>query len=323
MTNVLSIVSYPFLPARVGGQKGVALFNKYFSRFHPLVCVTTKQNNPRAAEGYEVLNFLSDSPTRYINIFYFFKIRALLKSNRITHLILEHPYYGWLGILLKWFAGVRLIIHSHNMEGNRWKTLGKWWWRILWTYEKYTHRLADYNFFIHDEDLNYAIKHFGLNPSKCMTMTYGIERDRIPESDEIAEARLFLRNKYSIPSGQNILLFNGAFNYPPNLEALGRIISTINPLLRKVPGFEYRIIICGRDIPEKYFLLNDEHLTFAGFVDDIDVFFKGADVFINPISEGGGIKTKLVEALGYNLNARSGAPLALILPSAMASSYWP
>ena len=255
MANVLSIVSYPFLPARVGGQKGVALFNKYFSRFHHLICVTTKQNDPRAAEGYEVLNILSDSPTRYINIFYFFKIRALIRSNRATHLILEHPYYGWLGILLKWFAGVRLIVHSHNMEGNRWKTLGKWWWRILWTYEKYTHRLADYNFFIHDEDLHYAIKNFGLDPSKCMTMTYGIERDRIPGTDEIDEARSFLRNKFSIRPDQTILLFNGAFNYSPNLEALDRIISTINPLLRKEPGFEYRIIICGRDIPERYFLL--------------------------------------------------------------------
>jgi hypothetical protein len=33
-------------------------------------------------------------------------------------------------------------------------------------------------------------------------------------------------------------------------------------------------------------------------------------LFINPVTEGGGIKTKLVEALGYNLNAvstRSGA----------------
>ena len=40
-------------------------------------------------------------------------------------------------------------------------------------------------------------------------------------------------------------------------------------------------------------------------MDDIDIFFKGADVFINPISEGGGIKTKLVEALGFNLNAVS------------------
>ncbi|MBK7345377.1 MAG: glycosyltransferase [Chitinophagaceae bacterium] len=32
------------------------------------------------------------------------------------------------------------------------------------------------------------------------------------------------------------------------------------------------------------------------------MYFKAADVFLNPVIEGGGIKTKLVEALGQNLN---------------------
>jgi hypothetical protein len=40
-------------------------------------------------------------------------------------------------------------------------------------------------------------------------------------------------------------------------------------------------------------------------VEDIDVYFRGSDVFINPVTEGGGIKTKLVEALGNNLAAVS------------------
>ena len=44
----------------------------------------------------------------------------------------------------------------------------------------------------------------------------------------------------------------------------------------------------------------DKNIIYAGFVDDITVYFKGADIFINPVVDGGGIKTKLVEALGYN-----------------------
>ena len=49
----------------------------------------------------------------------------------------------------------------------------------------------------------------------------------------------------------------------------------------------------------------DKNIIYAGFVDDITLYFKGADIFINPVTDGGGIKTKLVEALGYNLNAVS------------------
>ena len=123
MATVISIVSYPFLPAKVGGQKGVAFFYKYFSRYHKVICVTTEKNDPGAAEGYDVLNILSNSPIRYINAFYFFTLRKIIRHNKATHLVLEHPYYGWLGVLLKWFCRVKLIVHSHNIEGLRWKSL--------------------------------------------------------------------------------------------------------------------------------------------------------------------------------------------------------
>jgi glycosyltransferase involved in cell wall biosynthesis len=305
MATVISIVPYSFLPAKVGGQKGVALFNKYFSRYHRLVCVTIRNNDPAAAEGYEVLNILSGSAIRYINIFYFFTLRKIIRERKATHFILEHPYYGWLGILIKWFCRVKLIVHSHNIEGLRWKTLGKWWWRILWAYEKYIHRNADFNFFIHDQDRRYAIDHFGLKPDRCITMTYGIEWNTIPPRQEIQEARQQLRKQFNITEQETILLFNGAFNYLPNMEALKKIIEVIDPLLQQKTGFQYKIIICGRDIPDSISLRKYDHIIIAGFVDDISLYFKGADIFLNPVTEGGGIKTKLVEALGYNLNAVS------------------
>jgi len=305
MATVISIVSYPFLPARVGGQKGVALFSKYFSRHLRLVCVTTKKNDPSAAEGYEVRNILSNSPLRYINLFYFFTFRRIIRETGATHVMLEHPYYGWLGILLKWICDVRLIVHSHNIEGLRWKMLKKWWWKILWYYEKYTHRQADYNFFIHDDDKAYAISHFGLKPGRCITMTYGIEWDHAPGREEARQAGQQLRAMYPIRADEKILFFNGAFNYSPNLDALEKIVGIINPLLATKPHFSYVILICGRDIPSAFMAEAHPHLVFAGFVDDISLYFKGADVFLNPITEGGGIKTKLVEALGYNLNAVS------------------
>jgi polysaccharide biosynthesis protein PslH len=305
MATVISIISYPFLPAKVGGQKGVALFNTYFGKYHRLICVTTKKNDPSEARGYELLNILSNSPLRYINLFYFFLIRKIIREKKATHLILEHPYYGWLGILLKWFSGIRLIVHSHNIEGLRWKAMDKWWWVILWQYERFTHRQADYNFFIHDDDREYAISKFKLSASKCITMTYGIEWDRVPPGDIIAACKLELRKRYEIRSSETILFFNGAFNYRPNLTALNTITNIINPLLEKKENFLYKIIICGRDIPFGISNKKLPNIIFAGFVDDIDTYFKGTDIFLNPITEGGGIKTKLVEALGNNLNAVS------------------
>jgi glycosyltransferase involved in cell wall biosynthesis len=300
MATIVSIVSYPFLPAKTGGQRGIALFYQYFSKWEPVLCVTTEKNDPSAAEGYEVLNILSNSPLRYVNPFYFFTLRRILRERKATHLILEHPYLGWLGVWLKKACGVKLVVHSHNMEGLRWKTLGKWWWRILWGYERWVHRNADYNFFIQEEDRQYAIARFGLDPEKCLVMTYGIGRAGAPEADELERSRRWVRERYGIGAEETILLFNGAFAYFPNLDALYTIIGRINPLLQK-KGLAYKILICGKDIPESLSGAGHPNMVFAGFVRDIDVFFQGADVFINPVTEGGGIKTKLVEALGNNL----------------------
>jgi polysaccharide biosynthesis protein PslH len=305
MATIISIVSYPFLPPKTGGEKGVALFNKYFSKHQPFICVTTKKNNPEAAKEYEVLNVLSNSPLRYINVFYFFTIRKIIKQKKATHVLIEHPYYGWLGILLKRFCGIKLIVHSHNIEGLRWKTLGKWWWKILWQYEKITHRFADYNFFIHDDDKKYAIEKFGLNHSKCITMTYGIEWNQIPEKEEIQNAKKQLRETHNILEDETIILFNGTFNYAPNLDALKKIIDILDPILQQNNNFKYKILICGINIPQQILDAKYSNIIIAGFVNDVSLYFKGADIFINPVTEGGGIKTKLVEALGYNLNAVS------------------
>lgn len=303
--RIASIVSYKILPAVLGGQKGIALFCKYISRHAPLTCITTRNNDARLAEGYGVVPVFSTSPLRYINPFYFFTIRSVIRQKQVTHIVLEHPYYGWLGILLKWFTGVRLVIHSHNIEGLRWKTLGKWWWKLLWHYEKKVHRQADYNFFIQDNDRSYAIQHFRLQAARCITVTYGIEWNKPPALQEKEAARKILLQRHGIPAGHSLLLFNGAFNYAPNLKALERILNQVNPVLQNQLSFHYTILICGKDIPASFSSNTYPNVLFAGFVDDITTYFKGADVFLNPVTEGGGIKTKLVEALGYDLNTVS------------------
>ncbi|HYC29304.1 MAG TPA: glycosyltransferase [Chitinophagaceae bacterium] len=305
MQTVVSLVPYQFLPAKVGGQRGIALFNKYFAKHVRLVCVTVKSNDASKAEGYEVRNELSTSPLRYINPLNFFRLKRILKETNASLLLIEHPYYGWLGTWLKRSTGIPLAVHSHNIEGLRFKTIGKWWWKILWRYERFTHRQADYNFFIHDQDREFAIQAFGLQPERCITMTYGIEWSEPPARTEMEAAGQRLRSMHNIASDEYILLFNGAFNYKPNLDALKCIIQTIDPLLQQQAGFKYRIIVCGRDIPEDILNHRYQNIIVPGFVDDINLYFRGADVFINPVTEGGGIKTKLVEALGHNLNAVS------------------
>jgi polysaccharide biosynthesis protein PslH len=320
--KLLSIVPYNIFPAKMGGQKGIALFNEYLSKEIILYCVTVKSNEASYAKGYTLLNRLSNSPFRYINFFYFFVLKKIIRQNKITHLMLEHPYYGWLGILLQRFCRIKLIIHSHNIESLRWKNLGKWWWKILYWYERITHRAADFNFFIQDNDRRFAIKNYGVNENKCTTITYGTEISQVPEMSERNRCKVLLQKTHHIVGNNTLLLFNGALNYPPNEAAVRIILNDINPALLK-KNISYKIIIAGKGLSAEFNELREyasKNIIYAGFVDDITLYFKGADIFINPVTDGGGIKTKLVEALSFNMNAVSTENGAIGIPEGVTGS---
>jgi polysaccharide biosynthesis protein PslH len=313
LKKVLTIVPYSFLPPKIGGQKCIALFLKFFSKYADITCISTINNDPNYADGYHLDRLFENSIFRYVNVIHFFRLRRIIHNKGISHIIIEHPYFGWLGILLQKMTGVKLIVHSHNIEANRFKSMNKWWWKILWSYERFTHRNADYNFFITDDDKDYGIHQFGLNADKCCTITYGTEINTKPTPEERNFAGKIITEKHAISSDEKILLFNGALDYKPNTDAIRAILYQINPVLLKQKDFKYKIIICGKNLPAEFNDLaeyKNANIIFAGFVDDISIYFKGADIFLNPVIEGGGIKTKLVEALGYNLSVvttKSGA----------------
>lgn len=310
--NILCLVSYNFLPAKMGGQKGIASFYEFYAKELNITCVTTKSNDPKEA-NYEVLNILSNSAFRYINIRYFFTLRKMIRSKNISHVQIEHPYYGWLAILLKWFCRVPLIVHSHNIESLRFKSIGKKWWRLLWMYEKWVHRNADFNLFISEEDKVFAQNNYGLSNDKCITATYGIDWQEAPSDEEKKQCKGSLTHQYRIGSESLILLYNGTFSYKPNLDGLYTILDSINPILIQ-EGLQYAIVICGKNIPEELKSQQYPNVFIEGFVPDISIYFKGADIFLNPVMDGGGIKTKLVEALGYNLFAISYEDGAIGIP---------
>lgn len=322
--KVASLVPYKIMPARMGGQKGIYLFLKFVSQKVPVVCYTSNDNEPGIAENFTVKKILGTGSSRYYNLFNFFKLKKDFKREGITHLILEHPYLGWLGILLKYFAGVKLIVHSHNIESLRFKSTGRWWWRILWQYEKLVHRRADHSFFITAEDSAYAISNFKLNPSLCTVITYGIEQAQAPSLTEKEAAKQEIIRHHQLPDPDFVLLYNGTLDYEPNLDGLRTIVNQVNPVLMAQKEFTYTIIVCGNRLSAENKAWLESHrnnnILFAGFVDDINLYFTAADLFLNPITDGGGIKTKLVEALAANNTTISYTNGAIGIPRAITGN---
>ena len=309
--KILTIAGYKFLPPTDGGKRCIYYFNSYLAE-HFDIDIASTSNNEEGNYAFRLSKFLGTSKLRYINPFLFFSLRKKIKKEKIKLLMLEQTYFGWLGILLKTFTGVRLIIHHHNIEGLRFKSLKKWWAPMLLQYEKYTCKFADINFFITKEDADYATKYFKVPAAKSAIAPYGVTIEESPSAEERKNCKNILLEKYGLTSDTFILLFAAAYNYTPNLDALKIILDKINPSLYS-DNLNYSIIICGGGLPSSLDNLDEykqQKIIYAGFVDDINLYYKGADLFLNPITEGGGIKTKIVEALAFGtsvVSMKSGA----------------
>ncbi|MBN8784009.1 MAG: hypothetical protein ABS85_03650 [Sphingobacteriales bacterium SCN 48-20] len=316
MIRVASLVSYKVMPAKMGGQKAVYLLLKYLAGKVSVVCYTTSNNEPAPDEPFEVQKVFPDHPVRYANPFAFFKLRKKMRQQQATHLMIDHPYMGWLALALRRALRIPLVVRSHNIEALRFRSVGKWWWRLLWSYEKYVHRHADLNLFITAGDRDYAIRHYGLSAGKCVVITYGIEKSIAPTKEEKQVAKSALLRQYQLPAETSILLFNGTLNYPPNLQALDILINEVAPALQ-ANAPHCCIMVCGSRLPEKYaaVLAQTSGIVYTGFVPDIEPYYLAADFFLNPVSEGGGIKTKLVEALAADLTTISFASGATGIPA--------
>jgi glycosyltransferase involved in cell wall biosynthesis len=300
LANILDIVPYKILPAQMGGQKGIAIFCKYLGEKNELTIASVKSNEKNLAENYELISVFSDSRLRYANPFNLKKIKRIAIEKNIKNIITEHPYMAWIGWMLKKQLNLKWFVHSHNIEFERFRTLGKWWFSILKKYESWAYKNADAVFFVSPEDIQFAIKNKMLKAENAFLVDYGIELKEMPDDIKQQKEKIYLQ--HNIPQNYTMLFFNGALSYKPNTDALSFILDEINPILLQQKNINYRIMICGRDLPALFNNLKnyaDKNIIYAGFVDDISVYFKAADIFLNPVITGGGVKTKVIDAIGY------------------------
>ncbi|MBX2840790.1 MAG: glycosyltransferase family 4 protein [Flammeovirgaceae bacterium] len=307
--KILSIVPFPLLPAQSGGQKKTEGFLNALGNYADLTVVSTKNTSDNTAGNFQYIKLLAPAFFRYFNIF---SIRRLKRIGRESDFImLDQPFMGLLGVLLSKPLKKALVIHSHNIEYQRFKTIGKWWWKILFYYEKWVFSQADYVIFISEIEKQTAIIKLNVRPEKCLVATYGTMKKEIPKisGSFIKE----FKSQTGIPEEHKVLLFFGVLDYAPNREGIDYILEEINPYLSKHADFKYSIVICGRGLTEKYQLLENnqiENMKYMGFVDNIDDYIAISDVVLNPILTGGGVKTKVVEALAMNktvISTKSGA----------------
>jgi len=300
--NILGLISFKAFPAKMGGQKGVADFYSSLAEMANVFLVLSRDNIIDNQSPFTVYPILQN---QWMGLFYFLKIPRLVSfihRHQIDLIIIEHSYFGWMGVLLQKLTGKPFVIHSHNIESERFKIAGLFWWRGYQVYEKWAHRRSKYIFYKCEEDAQYFLAMLGMKHPACSIIPYGTHASVLPTAVVIEDARKWLRARHQVTSNELLFLFNGTFDYAPNTDAVQIIIHTIIPVLRN-KHIPFKIILCGNRINTtmKSALLSIPEIIWAGYVEDLDSYLRGVDAFIQPSVKATGIKTKLVEALANDL----------------------
>ena len=96
------------------------------------------------------------------------------------------------------------------------------------------------------------------------------------------------------------ILFLGTYNHPPNIVSLNFIIERILPLLaKKTEKFRFHIVGGGTEKFQDVVInsLVSDFVVIRGFEKDINRVFQNMDIALFPIQYGGGVKTKIIDAM--------------------------
>lgn len=310
--NILAIVPYPFLPPTCGGDYStLRLFNS-LSHQNKITLFTCEPYSSidHIPFPFDVLSYVKFEPQRYINFFLVFDLLRLMKKKKSDVVFMEQPWFWGIVFFLKLLSGKPVVMRSNNIEYLRFKSMKKWWWWFLFVYERWCLRSMDFVFFVSEEDRQRAVKAFGIKHTKTLVTPYGVDVET-PKTDFSAEAKA-IREKWNIPFHHRILLFFGSLDYTPNIEALEIMLEDILPELKKQSDIPYVFMVCGRRAQPEFLekIKNRKDIIYAGFVDNIEDYVAAADLVMNPILSGGGIKTKAVDALALNkilISTKTGA----------------
>lgn len=225
-------------------------------------------------------------------------IFTIIKQSKDVDVISFHSSrLGMLALLIKiFFPRKKVIIHSDNVESKLIKDiivvngLAKkslvFADKILiplseWLCAKFSDKIT----FITSVDRDFYINKYNCDHKKCFIIPVLIDN-----------------KKQSLCSYNNgSILFTGSFDFYPNQDAFKRLIK----LVKAMP--DYQFVVAGRSLA-KFAKENDieplGNLTLHSDVtpQHLDALYTQASIFLCPVTLGSGMKTKIAEALSYNLH---------------------
>jgi glycosyltransferase involved in cell wall biosynthesis len=315
--HIAVLVPYTFVPPKNGGQKAAYGLCDHLSRQKKTTAISTPGNKAEMA-AFPLLPLFGKSVFRYVNPITLLRLYQFITRNKVSKVIAFQPFISLLAYIPSRLSRITLSIYVQNIEYQRFRSIKKWYWPIVFLVEGVAMRLADQLYFISPDEIEPGKRAFGLSADKCSVLPFGVSVQALP--DPVVD-RQAVRDLYGYPEDLYLIVFFGPLSYQPNLEALEKIITQIEPALSAIADFPYRFLICGGGLPDNFSgLSHSSNIDYLGFVEDIETLVQACDLMVNPITSGGGVKTKVIESISLGVTVISTLTGALGIDSEACGS---
>jgi glycosyltransferase involved in cell wall biosynthesis len=292
--SIAILVPHKFIPVLNGGHKVAFDLCEYLGRNTNVHCISVINVDDAYKGNFGLKKLFPGSSKKYYDPKSGYLLYKYLKKHKIRSCIVNHPFQAPLAYIVCRLAKVNFIVYSHNLEYQRFRSLGKWWSFGIYLLERLVYKQADLAFFISPCELNNAIREFSLDSNRCCFLPHLISETSSPQ--------------HELSSTVFTIIYFADFNYEPNRGTLDNILKNIKPLLDGLPDFPYLIKICGAGLPDSFVDLHiraTDNIEYLGFVEDISLTLNHVNVLLNPVLKGGGTQTKTIQALAAGITVVS------------------
>lgn len=233
--------------------------------------------------------------------YFYFKSAATFLKNKISDYDAVYVHTIRLGAYFEHITHdyVKKVFFDFNdaisLNYREAKKYASFWWRLIFLLEEKRIRIYEssvlkkFKFFnvVSDFDRQYLLHNLTTDGFKNIDVVFSCIKHGIDE-------KIFT---YSWNPKNKDIVFMGNLFYPPNYDAVLFFIKNIWPnILLQNP--ESHFVVIGKKHPS---LPNAINVTYTGFVEDPYELISHSKVFVAPIRFGGGVPTKILEAMAIGL----------------------
>lgn len=229
---------------------------------------------------------------RFISLNFSNKLQEILQANTFDIILIESLFVTPYIETIKRFSKAKIVLRAHNVEHKIWERIS------MNTKNPIKKKYID---FLAKRMKSYEIEVFNELDGICAMTNVDVDEFKslgYKKSITSIPTGYILEGKKetAIASEENSIFHIASMDWLPNVEGVDWFLNEVwDKVQKNAPSS--KLYLAGREMPEKYYNLQNPNIETVGPVKSAREFFLAKDIMIVPILSGSGMRIKIIEGM--------------------------